>query len=183
MVCSVRKVDGKSGLKLYIRMSSILFKRPVLMRASKVMAHSTARTFVEPFLTYRSYIRVRIFIPLAVYLPLSLSYAMVSLPFKLPFDAKCVLSFSFFSLHCLSPALLLSSLSLTCLSLFSSPRSFISLPWLQKSNNFLILPFSLLVLTPQSIHVRIGSATPPASSRSPRSYTWGCARWASRSRR
>ena len=52
------------------------------------MAHSTARTFIEPFLTFRSYIRVRILVPLAVYLPLSLSYAMVSLPFKLPFGAK-----------------------------------------------------------------------------------------------
>lgn len=85
---------------------------------SKVMAHSTARTFVEPFLTYRSYIRVRIFIPLAVYLPLSLSYAMVSLPFKLPFDAKYVLSFSF-----LSPVFVsfffLFFLSLSCLQQFS----------------------------------------------------------------
>ena len=52
------------------------------------MAHSTARTFIEPFLTFRSYIRVRILVPLVVYLPLSLSYAMVSLPFKLPFGAK-----------------------------------------------------------------------------------------------
>ena len=52
------------------------------------MAHSTARTFIEPFLTFSSYVRVRIFVPLAVYFPLSLSYAMVSLPFKLPFGAK-----------------------------------------------------------------------------------------------
>lgn len=103
-------------------MSSNVFEKPMLMRASKVMAHSTARTFVEPFLTYRSYIRVRIFIPLAVYLPLSLSYAMVSLPFKLPFDAKYVLSLSFLSSF-LSPVFVsfffIFFLSLSCLQQFS----------------------------------------------------------------
>lgn len=87
------------------------------------MAHSTARTFVEPFLTYRSYIRVRIFVPLAVYLPLSLSYAMVSLPFKLPFDAKWVFISSVFSLPLLSPVFL------SFFSIF-----FLSLPWLQIKN-------------------------------------------------
>lgn len=94
-VCALGETDERSCfVDLYsyvLHLIQYLHERDA-KSISKVMAHSTARTFVEPFLTYRSYIRVRIFIPLAVYLPLSLSYAMVSLPFKLPFDAKWVVS-------------------------------------------------------------------------------------------
>ena len=54
------------------------------------MAHNTARVLVDPPLplTFASYLRIRIATSLMAYLYLSLSYAMVSLPFKLPFRVK-----------------------------------------------------------------------------------------------
>lgn len=52
------------------------------------MAHTHARTFVEPYLTFSSYLTLRVLCPLIAYIPLSLSYALVNLPFKLPFEAK-----------------------------------------------------------------------------------------------
>ena len=52
------------------------------------MANATARTYIQPYLTLPSYLAVRIIYPLLAYIPLSLSYAMISLPFKLPFGAK-----------------------------------------------------------------------------------------------
>lgn len=53
-----------------------------------VMAHSAARTLVEPYLSFAHYLALRIIVPLTLYLPLSFFYALVSLPFKLPFSAK-----------------------------------------------------------------------------------------------
>ena len=52
------------------------------------MAHAAARTHVVPYLPFASYIALRILVPLAVYAPLSLSYALVSLAFGLPFDGR-----------------------------------------------------------------------------------------------
>ena len=56
------------------------------------MANATARASIQPYLTLFSYLKLRILYPLVAYLPLSLSYAMISLPFRLPFGAKCVSS-------------------------------------------------------------------------------------------
>ncbi|KAI5123034.1 hypothetical protein M0805_007655 [Coniferiporia weirii] len=52
------------------------------------MAHSSARAYVEQHLTFSSYLSIRIATPLLLYIPLSLSYAMVSLAFRLPFGAR-----------------------------------------------------------------------------------------------
>ena len=49
------------------------------------MAHDTARDYLAPHLTFFSYLGIRIATPLLIYLPLSVSVALVSLPFKLPF--------------------------------------------------------------------------------------------------
>ncbi|EJD00605.1 uncharacterized protein FOMMEDRAFT_159353 [Fomitiporia mediterranea MF3/22] len=50
-----------------------------------VMAHSAARAKVEQWLTFPSYLTLRIIVPLILYIPLSLSYALVNLAFRLPF--------------------------------------------------------------------------------------------------
>ncbi|KAL5512381.1 hypothetical protein ACEPAG_3373 [Sanghuangporus baumii] len=50
------------------------------------MAHSTARSFISDYLTLPSYLILRIVTPLLTYLPLSLSYALISVAFKLPFN-------------------------------------------------------------------------------------------------
>ncbi|KAG8887195.1 hypothetical protein FRC00_000507 [Tulasnella sp. 408] len=52
------------------------------------MNHDFARGIIGPFLRFRSYARMRVFVPLVIYLPLSFSYAMINLPFKITFGAK-----------------------------------------------------------------------------------------------
>jgi hypothetical protein len=52
------------------------------------MAHTHARTFVEPYLTFTSYLTLRILCPILAYIPLSLSYALIQLPFNLPFESR-----------------------------------------------------------------------------------------------
>ncbi|KAG8712219.1 hypothetical protein FRC08_014877 [Ceratobasidium sp. 394] len=52
------------------------------------MTNDAARGILGPFLKLRSYLWLRILVPLGVYLPLSLAFAMVSLPFHAPFGAK-----------------------------------------------------------------------------------------------
>ncbi len=49
------------------------------------MAHSTARSLVSPYLSFSSYLILRLCVPLLVYVPLSVNYALVSVAFKLPF--------------------------------------------------------------------------------------------------
>ncbi|KAG8963014.1 hypothetical protein FRC03_003510 [Tulasnella sp. 419] len=52
------------------------------------MNHDAARGVIAPFLRFRSYVKLRLIVPLIAYIPISFSYAMVSLPFKMTFDAK-----------------------------------------------------------------------------------------------
>ncbi|KAG8729317.1 hypothetical protein FRC11_009069 [Ceratobasidium sp. 423] len=52
------------------------------------MSNDAARGIFGPFLKLRSYLYLRILVPLGLYLPLSLAFAMVSLPFHAPFGAK-----------------------------------------------------------------------------------------------
>ncbi|KAF9510508.1 hypothetical protein BS47DRAFT_1300079 [Hydnum rufescens UP504] len=52
------------------------------------MAGYQVRMPLEPFLTYKSLVILRVVAPLLVYIPLSFACAMVSLAFKLPFAAK-----------------------------------------------------------------------------------------------
>ena len=54
------------------------------------MAHSAARAIIAPRLKLMSYLALRIIVPLVVYLPLSMSYALVSVAYNLPFDGECV---------------------------------------------------------------------------------------------
>ena len=49
------------------------------------MAHSTARAAIEKHLTLYSYLTLRVVTPLTVYIPLSMSYALINLAFRLPF--------------------------------------------------------------------------------------------------
>ncbi|KAG8952839.1 hypothetical protein FRC00_006594 [Tulasnella sp. 408] len=60
------------------------------------MTHDFARGIISPFLRFSSYARIRLFVPLVLYIPVSFSYAMVSLPFKLTFGAKYSYAGGFF---------------------------------------------------------------------------------------
>nr|VWO94476.1 Chitin synthase (EC [Ganoderma boninense] len=52
------------------------------------MANSTARAIVSPHMSFLPYIGLRIAVPLAVYFPLSMSFALVNVAFKLPLGTK-----------------------------------------------------------------------------------------------
>ena len=52
------------------------------------MANATARSLVQRYLRFSSYLSLRLIIPLLIYIPLSFSYALVNLAFSLPFGAK-----------------------------------------------------------------------------------------------
>lgn len=54
------------------------------------MAHSAARTIIAPRLKLYDYLILRLVVPIMAYLPLSLSYTLVSLAFGLPFGGKYV---------------------------------------------------------------------------------------------
>ena len=52
------------------------------------MAHSTARDIIKPHISFSSYLTVRVLTPLMAYVPLTMSYALVSVAFKLPFGSR-----------------------------------------------------------------------------------------------
>ncbi|KAI0752228.1 hypothetical protein BC629DRAFT_1555353 [Irpex lacteus] len=52
------------------------------------MAHSAARTIIAPRLKLYDYLILRLVVPIMAYLPLSLSYTLVSLAFGLPFGGS-----------------------------------------------------------------------------------------------
>ena len=58
------------------------------------MAHTHARSTISHHLTLPSYLTLRILVPLLIYLPLSLSYALISVAFNLPFDARGTTSYA-----------------------------------------------------------------------------------------
>ena len=60
------------------------------------MTSAGAREVLGPFLNTAALIRLRIITPLIIYLPVSLIYAMISLPFKIPFDATYSYAGGFF---------------------------------------------------------------------------------------
>ncbi|KAG8950619.1 hypothetical protein FRC04_007243 [Tulasnella sp. 424] len=60
------------------------------------MTHDFARGIISPFLRFTSYARMRLLVPLVIYIPVSFSYAMVNLPFKITFDAKYTYAGGFF---------------------------------------------------------------------------------------
>lgn len=60
------------------------------------MANSGLRPIIAPHLSLPHYILLRVFAPLIAYIPLSLSFAMISLPFHVPFHAKYTEAQGFF---------------------------------------------------------------------------------------
>jgi len=52
------------------------------------MANATAHAPIAPRLKFRSYAVLRLVVPMAAYVPLALTYSLVSLAFGLPFNAK-----------------------------------------------------------------------------------------------
>ncbi|KAG8682107.1 hypothetical protein FRC08_015187, partial [Ceratobasidium sp. 394] len=60
------------------------------------MTNDAARGVLGPFLKLRSYLWLRILVPLGLYFPLSFAFAMVSLPFHAPFGAKYTYAGGFF---------------------------------------------------------------------------------------
>ncbi|KAG8782983.1 hypothetical protein FRC12_020254 [Ceratobasidium sp. 428] len=60
------------------------------------MSNDAARGILGPFLRLRSYLALRLIVPLVLYLPLSLAFAMISLPFHAPFGAKYTYGGGFF---------------------------------------------------------------------------------------
>ncbi|KAG8724775.1 hypothetical protein FRC09_014411 [Ceratobasidium sp. 395] len=60
------------------------------------MTNDAARGILGPFLTLKSYLWLRILVPLGLYFPLSLAFAMISLPFHAPFGAKYTYAGGFF---------------------------------------------------------------------------------------
>lgn len=63
------------------------------------MANSTARAIVAPHMAFLPYLALRLAVPLIAYLPLSMSYALVNLAFKLPLGTKSVACFISYP-HC-----------------------------------------------------------------------------------
>ena len=78
------------------------------------MAHSTARDLVSPYLTFSSYLLLRLGVPFLVYIPLSINYALVSIAFNLPFGGTGT---EYVSVPSLSPFLSL-------ITLLSPPSSY-----------------------------------------------------------
>jgi hypothetical protein len=60
------------------------------------MSGAGAREVIAPYLSTASYIKLRVIMPILLYFPVSLIYAMISLPFKLPFGAKYTYAGGFF---------------------------------------------------------------------------------------
>ncbi|CAE6448090.1 unnamed protein product [Rhizoctonia solani] len=60
------------------------------------LASFPVRASLEPYLTNRAAILLRVLFPAFAYIPLSLSFAMLSLPFHAPFDAKYTYGGGFF---------------------------------------------------------------------------------------
>ena len=54
----------------------------------QTMGHYAARAIIAHRLKFSSYIIIRIAVPLAMYIPLSMSYGLVSVAYNLPFDGK-----------------------------------------------------------------------------------------------
>jgi hypothetical protein len=52
------------------------------------MASFSIRGTLEPYLTNRAVMLLRVLFPAVAYLPLSLSFAMISLPFEAPFGTR-----------------------------------------------------------------------------------------------
>ncbi|KZT59417.1 hypothetical protein CALCODRAFT_421078, partial [Calocera cornea HHB12733] len=108
--------------------------------------HAAARMIVAPHLRTSSYLRLRMIAPLIFYLPLSLAFSMISLPFKLPFDGKYTYAGGFF-LYWFFCYLAMSALGLAIEAMITllTPRfAFLFLvPWIIANVSVAQTPFEL----------------------------------------
>ncbi|WVQ76068.1 hypothetical protein IAR50_005705 [Cryptococcus sp. DSM 104548] len=64
------------------------------------MTNNAVREIIAPFLKTRSYIMYRLLAPICLYIPISLIFVMVNLPFKVNFDAHYTYAGGFFLWWC-----------------------------------------------------------------------------------
>lgn len=107
------------------------------------MGGFAVRAPIEPLLTTRELLQLRILAPLILYAPLSFSYAMISLAFKVPFGAKFSYGGGFF-LYWVFVYLTMASLGLATEFAIQilSPRF---MTFFLFVSTFFIMIFSLLV--------------------------------------
>lgn len=60
----------------------------ILFGFTVTLANHRAFETISPKLRLRSHILVRLIVPILIYIPVSLSFATLSLPFNLPFGAR-----------------------------------------------------------------------------------------------
>ncbi|QRW15611.1 nitrosoguanidine resistance protein SNG1 [Rhizoctonia solani] len=110
------------------------------------MSNDAARGILGPFLKLRSYLYLRILVPLGLYLPLSLAFAMVSLPFHAPFGAKYSYAGGFF-LYFLYTYMGMTALGLATEAMVTilTPRfmAFFLIPLIISNVSVATLPFDL----------------------------------------
>ncbi|CAE6469862.1 unnamed protein product [Rhizoctonia solani] len=110
------------------------------------MAHDAARGILGPFLRLRSYLYLRLLVPLGLYLPLSFAFAMVSLPFHAPFGTKYTYAGGFF-LYFVYTYMGMAALGLATEAMVTilTPRfmGFFLIPLIISNVSVAVLPFDL----------------------------------------
>lgn len=112
----------------------------------QTMSNDAARGIIGPFLRLRSYLWLRILVPMGLYIPLSLFFAMVSLPFHAPFGAKYTYAGGFF-IYFLYTYMGMAALGLATEAMVTilTPRfmAFFLLPLIIVNVSVTIMPFDL----------------------------------------
>ncbi|CEL62334.1 Nitrosoguanidine resistance protein SNG1 OS=Saccharomyces cerevisiae (strain ATCC 204508 / S288c) GN=SNG1 PE=1 SV=1 [Rhizoctonia solani AG-1 IB] len=110
------------------------------------MTNDAARGIFGPFLRLRSYLILRILVPLGLYFPLSLAFAMVSLPFHAPFGTRYTYAGGFF-LYFLYTFMGMTALGLATEAMVTilTPRfmAFFLIPLIISNVSVAVLPFEL----------------------------------------
>ncbi|CAE6438385.1 unnamed protein product [Rhizoctonia solani] len=110
------------------------------------MTNDAARGIFGPFLRLRSYLYLRILVPLGLYFPLSLAFAMISLPFHAPFGTKYTYAGGFF-LYFVYTFLGMCALGLATEAMVTilTPRfmAFFLIPLIISNVSVAVLPFEL----------------------------------------
>ncbi|QRV72110.1 nitrosoguanidine resistance protein SNG1 [Ceratobasidium sp. AG-Ba] len=110
------------------------------------MTNDAARGILGPFLKLRSYLWLRILVPLGLYFPLSLAFAMVSLPFHAPFGSKYTYAGGFF-LYFVYTYMGMAALGLATEAMITilTPRfmAFFLIPLIIVNVSVAVLPFDL----------------------------------------
>ncbi|PCH39534.1 hypothetical protein WOLCODRAFT_85873 [Wolfiporia cocos MD-104 SS10] len=107
--CSVSGQTGTGSSVTFEMINLRPFDAPVVTALTEVglivicilsffltIANSSLRPLLSPHLSIGSYVALRVFAPLLAYIPLSLAFATVSLPFHVPFSAKYTEAQGFF---------------------------------------------------------------------------------------